>query len=151
VLGLGATATGLFALPRASYPRFSAGAYFGPVHDFVRLISDRGRDRLYNGLAQIWWDWGLFLAGGLLVVLVAMAVAIRSRLLGILLTVVALAAGGLHALALAGSADLREAQVVFRDTHSMYENPGVGIWVAFAGFAVLAVAGLLLSMGSRRT
>jgi hypothetical protein len=151
VLGLGVTAAGLFALPLATYARFQSNTYFGNVRDFVRSIPDRAIDRFYNGVAKVWWDWGLLLAAAVLVVLIAVAGALRGgRVIGILIALVSIAAGVLQAVALAGSADLREAAIAFRKDHSMYEHAASGIWIAFVGFAVLAVAGLILAVDHRR-
>ena len=151
VLGLGVTAAGLFALPLASYPRTLGGTYFGQVRDFVRLANDRALDHFYSGLAQIWWNWGLLLVGAVLVVLVALAaITPTRRLVGLLIAVIAVAAGVLQAVALANSPDLRQVSVTLRSGASMYKYAGSGLWIAFIGFGVLALGGVLLAASPPR-
>jgi hypothetical protein len=151
VLGLGVSAAGLFALPLASYPRTLGGTYFGQVRDFVRLANDRALDRFYSGLAQIWWNWGLLLVGAVLVVLVALAaITPTRRLVGVLIAVIAVAAAVVQAVALANSPDLRQVSVTLRSGASMYKYAGSGLWVAFIGFGVLALGGVLLAVSPAR-
>ena len=157
LIGLAAAVAGAFALPVQQFTG-SQNTYFGTYRDLAarKLASSAANDHsisIVGGhIATDWWRYGVFGAlGGLaFLFLIEICVPVLRRVAGFLLFL-----GGLAAAAgfLLGAHQTNDYSSVSRGTNLhriSWQHLAYGFWVAVAGCAVIAVAGLIAGLQSTR-
>lgn len=149
VFGLVLAPVGAFSLPVETYGSGRPGqSIYASV--YLDIAREDHHDILLKGFAAFWWGYGLYLTLALLSVALAWTVIGAARTAGVALLVLAVLGGIAHLVALTGTADYVRAVRSFGADGNVLKHPGSGVWVALAGFAVLAVAGLLTVIQGRR-
>lgn len=150
VLGLGATLYAMFGLPvQTTDLNLGNSFYFGDIRHYshpepiARLAMGR--------LAAVWWNYlGLTLVA-LLVVLVAVTAAVPSvrAQTARAAAVLALLVAALHTVALAQTSELSQLVITFRRTGSSFGAAGLGVWVTYAGLAVVIAGAVAVVLADR--
>jgi uncharacterized membrane protein YkvI len=152
VLGLGTTLYAMFGLPvQTTALSLGNSFYFGDIRHYSS--PERIARLAMSRLAAVWWNYlGLTLVA-LLAVLVAVTAAVPSvRAQTARATAgVAVLVAALHTVALAQTSELSQLVITFRKSGSSFSAAGLGIWVTYAGLAVVAAGAVAVALADRAT
>lgn len=147
LLGLGAALFGLLGLPLQTYGKYN-DLTFWDMHTLEVL--NHGHRTFFNSSAQLWFNWGLLIALGVVTVLLALTAALPRPAIAALTALVALVTIGWQALAMSRTGDFHKWQVSFKRTGSMWDHVGSGVWIGLGGLVVVLLGAVLTTLTSRR-
>jgi hypothetical protein len=150
VLGLGATLYAMFGLPvQTTALSLGNSFYFGDIRHYSS--PERIARLSMSRLAALWWNYVGLILITLLVVLVAVTAAVPSvRAQAARATAgLAVLVAALHTVALAQTSELSQLVITFRKTGNSFSAAGLGIWVTYAGLAVVAAGAAAVALADR--
>ena len=157
LIGLSAAAVGAMGLPIQRFPQ-NQNVYFGTYRDLAgRKLSSNAANQhsisLVGGhIATDWWRFGVYLTLGVLALLFLIKICVPAlrRVAGVLLFLGGLGAAAGFLLGAHQTNDYRSVTVLGHIRRISWHHLAYGFWVAVAGCAVVALAGLIAMLQSTR-